>query len=94
MKTIDELAEQIIAALTLGDNLHGEVEKIVKGKLLDRHDKLVGKKTRRGETITQDRICNTVGYAVSQLMESPNNAALMAETALYYNLKYEVELNG
>ena len=81
MKTIDELAEQIIAALTLGDNLHGEVEKIVKGKLLDRHDKLVGKKTRRGETITQDRICNTVGYAVSAIKAALLGDSINCETA-------------
>lgn len=90
MKTIDELVEEIMQGLSLGDNLYGEVMPIVKGKLLDRYDKLVGKKTRKDGIITQDRICNTVSHAVSGIMEGSFDN--MTETSVYYKLKYDMDV--
>ena len=90
MTDLKKLASEVASTLTLGDHLYPDVEAIVEGKLRDRYDKLIGKKTRQKVTITEERIVNTVRYATSGILEM-GTQELVTETADYYRLKYEME---
>jgi hypothetical protein len=98
MSDLKKLAEEIASTLSLtpseasnlGDHLYPDVEAIVEGKLRDRYDKLIGKKTRDKVTITEERIANTVRYATSGILEN-GSQDLVSETAAYYRIKYEME---
>jgi hypothetical protein len=101
MTDLKKLAEEITSTLSLsaseasdlGDHLYPDVEAIVEGKLRDRYDKLIGKKTRKTRdniTITEERIANTIRYATSGILES-GSQDLVSETAAYYRIKYEIE---
>lgn len=90
MTDLKKLVDDITSNLTLGDHLYPDVQVIVEGKLRDRYDKLIGKKTRKEGPITEERIANTVHYATSGILEK-GTQELVAGTADYYRIKYEIE---
>jgi hypothetical protein len=84
------MSSNIVATLDLGDHLYDDVRSIVEGKLRDRVDKLLGKKVKDGSIITEERISNTISYAMGNLLEAP--VALVLETANYYRKKYSLAI--
>jgi hypothetical protein len=79
------MSSNIVATLDLGDHLYDDVRSIVEGKR-DRVDKLLGKKLKDGSIITEERISNTISYAMGNMLEAPLD--LVTETANYYRKKY------
>lgn len=84
------LSSNITSSLQLGDHHYQDVRCIVEGKLRDRLDKLLGKKTRKGVPLTEEKISNTVKYAVENLLNSPIKNVL--ETAEHYRKKYDLAI--
>jgi len=88
MTDLVQMATEITAELDLGDHIYPDVHTIVRGKLTDRYDKLIGKKTRKEGVITEERIRNTVHSVVADFLESSQE--LVSGTADYYRKKYDI----
>lgn len=80
-------ANNITSTLNLGDHLYNEVKNIVEGKLRDRI-KLLGLKDRNGNQISEDRISNTIRYAMETILSG--DSQLINKTSSYYIKKYNL----